>query len=110
MIITKEWIMNFRTERGAWTRVQIESLGIEWPAKKGWITELLGAEIGPEQAKKFELGRSETAEKVRSEGKKKDMYQSAISQVYWFSDEQLKRLALIISKEQSNRMKLNGMP
>ena len=54
MILTKEYIMKYRTKKGAWTKKQLEALGIKWPPSKGWIKKLEGKEISVENAKIFE--------------------------------------------------------
>jgi len=53
-IITREWIFNNRTERGAWTKKQIEALGLKWPTTSGWIDELVGEAISSHNARIFE--------------------------------------------------------
>jgi hypothetical protein len=30
-------VMAIRTRRGAWTRKQLEALGVAWPPVKGWL-------------------------------------------------------------------------
>lgn len=45
MIVTRKWIMQHRTDKGAWTQPQIEALGIEWPPRHGWIDRVVGKEI-----------------------------------------------------------------
>ncbi len=35
--------------KAGFTRRQIEALGFEWPAKKGWLTSLIGTEITQER-------------------------------------------------------------
>lgn len=58
MQITREWIMAHRTPYGAWTRYQIEALGLKWPMKEGWIARLVGKELSDEKARQFEAGVS----------------------------------------------------
>ena len=54
MIITRKYIMKFRTDRGAWTKPQIEALGIEWPPRKGWIDRLHGKHLSRDNQIQFE--------------------------------------------------------
>lgn len=54
MKITRQYIMDHRTERGSWTRPQIEALGIKWPPRKGWINEVVGKELSEDKRKAFE--------------------------------------------------------
>ena len=42
MKVSREFIMENRTERGAWTYAQIEALGLKWPPLKGWIDSVIG--------------------------------------------------------------------
>ena len=68
MIVTREYIHRHKTPRGAWTRVQIEALGLKWSEKThGWIDRLEGTEISEEQAKKFEEGRTSGKKNLRKE-------------------------------------------
>lgn len=67
--ITRNYIDDNRTARGSWTKVQIEALGLEWPPTSGWIHNLIGEVISPEQARRFEQG--------------KDIRSSANKDVYW---------------------------
>ena len=53
-IITRNWIFDNRTERGAWNKKQLNSIGIKWPAKQGWIDEITGTEISSHNARNFE--------------------------------------------------------
>lgn len=43
--ITAEWIEKFKTPRGAWTRSQIEAVGVDWPPIHGWLRRIIGREI-----------------------------------------------------------------
>lgn len=54
MKITRKYIMDNRTERGAWTQAQIEALGLTWPPRKGWIDRVCGNEISPANQSLFE--------------------------------------------------------
>lgn len=55
MIITKEYLEAHKTENGSYTRVQVEALGDKWGhMKKGWLKKLIGTELSPENAAKFE--------------------------------------------------------
>ena len=61
MKLTRSYIKSHRTKRGAWTRVQIEALGLTWPPRKGWIKKIVGQEITEENKLKFEDGKNITA-------------------------------------------------
>jgi hypothetical protein len=53
MKITRQFILENRTPRGAWTRLQIEALGIEWPPQQGWIEAAIGRELTADQVHQF---------------------------------------------------------
>ena len=75
VVITREYINSNKTARGAWTKVQIEALGLEWPPTNGWINCLIGEILSPEQASRFEQGKE-----IRS---------SANKDVYWHVGEKI---------------------
>jgi hypothetical protein len=54
MKITRDWLMQHRTVRGAWTRNQLEAIGLRWPPHRGWIGLVSGQTITPEQQQRFE--------------------------------------------------------
>ena len=54
MIITKKWLNSHKTKFGAWTRPQIESLGLQWPPTKGWMDRVKGTVIDDNRARAFE--------------------------------------------------------
>jgi len=55
MIVTRKYIMKFRTDKGAWTKPQIEALGIDWPPRKGWIDRVVGKELSERSQCEFQL-------------------------------------------------------
>jgi len=55
-IITRDWIFDNRTKRGAWTKEQINALGIKWPATSGWINEIVDTAISSHNSRLFEEG------------------------------------------------------
>ena len=67
VMVTRQYIMRHRTPRGAWTRVQIEALGLEWPPMQGWISDIEGVVISPQQAQQFESGKTINAKKARKQ-------------------------------------------
>ena len=52
--VCRDYIMKHRTKKGSWTKSQIQALGIEWPPRQGWIDEIIGLTISPEQQMQFE--------------------------------------------------------
>jgi hypothetical protein len=52
--VSREWIDQFCTEAGGWTRDQLEVIGIEWPPIKGWKAKAIGRELTDEQRLRFE--------------------------------------------------------
>ena len=53
MKITKQFFLDNATENGAWTSAQVKVLGLDFPLKSGWQSELIGKEISHETARKF---------------------------------------------------------
>ena len=54
MKLNYQLLMQYRTPKGAWTRVQIEALGIAWPPTTGWIDRVMGKELTDEQFRQFQ--------------------------------------------------------
>jgi len=54
MIITKDYINKHKTDKGAWTRVQIMALGVSWPPSKGWINSVIGNDLNEAGQEAFE--------------------------------------------------------
>lgn len=55
MIVTENWIRDNATRGGiGWTKSQLSALGVKWPPPKGWLESLIGKEITPAAALKFE--------------------------------------------------------
>lgn len=77
--VDRAYIMNHRTKKGSWTRSQIQALGIEWPPRNGWIDEIVGTTISPEQQMQFEAKLS--AGRERQESQKKMKLKEAIKRV-----------------------------
>lgn len=53
MKVTKKFIFDNTTEKGAWTRAQLEILGIKWPPVKGWQQRVIGKELTSDEAEQF---------------------------------------------------------
>lgn len=51
--ITRDLLNRGKSTRGAWSKKQVECLGIEWPVEKGWAKRAIGQPISMEAAKKF---------------------------------------------------------
>lgn len=41
-VITKKWLNDNKTEKGGWTKKQVEMLNLDWPLKKNWQKEVIG--------------------------------------------------------------------
>lgn len=63
MKMTHEWLHQWKTGKGGWTRVQLAAIGVPWPPKKGWLSAAIGREITDEQRRRFEEGRRHASEK-----------------------------------------------
>ena len=66
--VTKKWIMENRTVKGAWTKAQIHALGMTWPPRKGWIGEIVGKMITDENARLFEASKTTKAGSTKTNG------------------------------------------
>jgi hypothetical protein len=53
MIITHEFLDRGMSERGGWTRSQLEILGVEWPPESGWPRRVIGTELDELDAEAF---------------------------------------------------------
>ena len=53
VLVTREFIMQGRSERGGWTKDQLALLGVTWPPEAGWIQRVVGTEISAEAAAAF---------------------------------------------------------
>lgn len=55
-VLTKAYIDRNRTKKGAWTRKQLEAIGVSWPPRHGWKDRVVGNVISHDAAKVFEAG------------------------------------------------------
>jgi len=76
VLVTNEYINEFKTKRGAWTRAQIIALGLTWPPQHGWKNSIIGEVITGQQAEAFESNNTPI-----SKGKKKKAKQNVISEI-----------------------------
>lgn len=77
MKLTREAILDNRTDRGSWTRGQLESLGVSWPPQYGWLDRLDGTEISDAQWQRFIEMRNVRAGKlkvIKKQEKMKEIY------------------------------------
>ena len=51
--ITEELLQAGASRRGAWSRAQMEVLGVKWPLKRGWKRHVIGATISYAAAERF---------------------------------------------------------
>ncbi|GAA5021692.1 hypothetical protein GCM10025794_08380 [Massilia kyonggiensis] len=59
MEITEEFLRTGASDRGGWSRQQLQLLGVTWPAPKGWKRALLGQTIADDIAQQFiAIGRA----------------------------------------------------
>jgi hypothetical protein len=65
MIVTREFIQDNRTEKGGFTKRQLEVLEVEWPPRHGWQDEVIGTKITTDQAEQFQAGKFVKAKKRR---------------------------------------------
>lgn len=53
MKITEAFLEKHKTKRGAYTKAQMELIGVSWPPKKGWKEKVIGRELTKEQEREF---------------------------------------------------------
>jgi 5-methylcytosine-specific restriction endonuclease McrA len=56
MIVTKEWLVKYRSPNGSYFAAQIKALGFNYPPQKGWLKDAIGLDITENQQKIFEAG------------------------------------------------------
>lgn len=71
--------MQNRTERGGWTRAQIDALGERWDAEhrgpvSGWIDRSVGRKLSIEQSRAFEDARHINFRRRRALAKARDLF------------------------------------
>lgn len=52
--VTKDWLLNNKTAKGAWSAKQLACLCIDWPPRKGWIDRAVGTTILVSVKERFE--------------------------------------------------------
>ena len=57
MLVTREWIFEHRTRKGAWTRAQLAAIGVSWPPISGWVSRVVGSTISEEDKRQFETNK-----------------------------------------------------
>ncbi len=103
-IITKDWIFNNRTKRGAWTKEQIEALGLKWPATHGWIDDLVGEAISSHDARTFEEGKGKFKKSSKPVEPNIDKYiEYLFKNAHKLSPKQVVRLRNVESKYKDSR-------
>lgn len=73
MIVTREWLGQWRTPRGSWRKRQLEVLGVAWPTPKDWIRSVEGKEINDSDARLFEKRSGKTQHEVKAAADRKAM-------------------------------------
>lgn len=58
MVVTKDFLMTYRTDNGAWTSAQLRILGIDWPPISGWMQRVVGIELSDIEAEAFIIARN----------------------------------------------------
>lgn len=53
MVVTKEFIESGASDSGGWSKAQLACLGISWPPKQGWKSQLIGVSISDESSRRF---------------------------------------------------------
>lgn len=53
MIITREFLLEGKSDRGGWSRRQVLEIGGSWPLRPGWLDRLVGRDVTELQARAF---------------------------------------------------------
>ena len=64
MKLTYEILMECRTPRGAWRRVQLAAIGVDWPPVKGWVNRVVGMELTDEQFRQLASGKGDQGKQL----------------------------------------------
>jgi hypothetical protein len=70
--VTEQWVRQYQSGNGGWTRDQLEALGVSWPPRNGWIVRALGKEISDENRKRFE--RQLDRRTARHDGRGRELF------------------------------------
>jgi hypothetical protein len=94
MKVTKQFILDNRTERGAWTRAQIELLGINWQQR------VIGKELNNDEIEQFKKFAS-----VNAKGKThiERIYLTLINRRKELSTSMIKNMIEQLAKELERR-------
>lgn len=65
MKVTQEFLDKHKTKRGAYTKAQLELIGVSWPPKKGWKEKVIGRELTKQQEKEFIKAKNPKAVKPK---------------------------------------------
>lgn len=63
--ITEHWLREFKTSKGAWNKMQLQAIGINFPPQKGWMNSVVGTEITHAQKTAFEKNCPEFEKKKK---------------------------------------------
>ncbi|HSH24581.1 MAG TPA: hypothetical protein VLA13_03480 [Massilibacterium sp.] len=53
MIITEQILKEAESINGAWSRKQLETIGIKWPPPKGWKKKIIGTKVDKSKIQKL---------------------------------------------------------
>lgn len=53
MKLMHDILMQYRTPKGAWTKLQLLALDVKWPPDHGWIKRVVGMELTERQFQQF---------------------------------------------------------
>lgn len=98
--VDKKFIMKYRTARGAWTRAQLNIIGVSWPPAQGWIARVTGKQITESEAEEFKRLSG-----VKSKGKSniEKNYLGILSQIKMLEDSMIDNLLERLTKEVRRR-------
>lgn len=65
VIISRRWLKKHATGEAGWNKRQLAILGVSWPTKKGWLSELIDHEIDDDVAERFIAAKTKESVQAR---------------------------------------------
>ncbi len=72
LVITNDLIESGKTGSGGWNAKQLKLLGLEWPPRQGWKSEIIGTKISTAAADQFVALRGFRSTKQRKRSREKN--------------------------------------
>ena len=66
MKLTAQLLHEQATDNHGWNRAQLETIGVQWPPRSGWMREVEGQEISDQQWNQFKALAGVRRKKTRA--------------------------------------------